>query len=48
MKRIVLPPQNRQIVEEFITILEMKEKFERYETPIPNKVVMFGPPGIFE
>lgn len=45
VKRIVLPPQNRQIVEEFITILGMKEKFERHDVPIPNKVVMFGPPG---
>ncbi len=45
VKRIVLPARNRQIVEEFITILGMKEKFERYDVPIPNKVVMFGPPG---
>ncbi|MCR2807505.1 AAA family ATPase [Paenibacillus soyae] len=45
VKRIVLPPRNRQIVEEFITILGMKEKFEQHEVPIPNKVVMFGPPG---
>lgn len=45
VKRIVLPPRNRQIVEEFITILGMKEKFERFDVPIPNKVVMFGPPG---
>jgi SpoVK/Ycf46/Vps4 family AAA+-type ATPase len=45
VKRIILPPQNRQIVEEFITILGMKEKFERHDVPIPNKVVMFGPPG---
>lgn len=45
VKRIVLPPRNRQIVEEFITILGMKEKFDQHEVPIPNKVVMFGPPG---
>lgn len=45
VKRIVLHPQNRQIVEEFVTILGMKEKFEEHEVPIPNKVVMFGPPG---
>jgi SpoVK/Ycf46/Vps4 family AAA+-type ATPase len=45
VKRIVLPMRNRQIVEEFITILGMKEKFERYDVPIPNKVVMYGPPG---
>lgn len=45
VKRIVLPPVNRQIVEEFITILGMKDKFEQYDVPIPNKVVMFGPPG---
>lgn len=45
VKRIVLAPINRQIVEEFITILGMKEKFEHYDVPIPNKIVMFGPPG---
>lgn len=45
VKRIVLHPQNRQIVEEFVTILGMKEKFEEHDVPIPNKVVMFGPPG---
>lgn len=45
VKRIVLPAQNRQIVEEFITILGIKEKFEQHDVPIPNKVVMFGPPG---
>ncbi|WP_372631929.1 AAA family ATPase [Cohnella sp.] len=45
VKRMVLPPVNRQIVEEFITILGMKDKFEQYDVPIPNKVVMFGPPG---
>ncbi|WP_028611399.1 AAA family ATPase [Paenibacillus harenae] len=45
VKRIVLPSRNRQIVEEFITILGMKEKFEHYDVPIPNKVVMYGPPG---
>lgn len=44
-KRIVLAPANRQIVEEFIAILGMKEKFEQYDVPIPNKIVMFGPPG---
>lgn len=45
VKRIVLPPLNRQIVEEFITIVGMKETFERHEVPVPNKVVMYGPPG---
>lgn len=45
VKRIVLPPKNRQIVEEFIAILGMKEKFRHYDVPVPNKVVMFGPPG---
>ncbi|MDF2646601.1 MAG: ATPase [Paenibacillus sp.] len=45
VKRIVLHPKNRQIVEEFITILGMKDKFEAHDVPIPNKVVMFGPPG---
>ncbi|MDF2720614.1 MAG: ATPase [Paenibacillus sp.] len=45
VRRIVLPPTNRSIVEEFITILGMKERFEQYDVPIPNKVVMFGPPG---
>lgn len=45
VKRIVLPAENRQIVEEFITILGMKERFDHYDVPIPNKIVMFGPPG---
>ncbi|WP_281888838.1 AAA family ATPase [Paenibacillus sp. YYML68] len=45
VRRIVLPPDNRQIIEEFITILSMKEKFEQYDVPIPNKMLMFGPPG---
>lgn len=45
VKRIVLPAINRQIVEEFITILGMKERFEQHDVPIPNKIVMFGPPG---
>lgn len=45
VKRIVLPPRNCKIVEEFIAILGMKEKFDRHDVPIPNKVVMFGPPG---
>ncbi|MBB3111385.1 SpoVK/Ycf46/Vps4 family AAA+-type ATPase [Paenibacillus phyllosphaerae] len=45
VKRIVLHPHNRQIIEEFLTILGMKEKFAAHDVPIPNKVVMFGPPG---
>ncbi|MDQ0116520.1 AAA family ATPase [Paenibacillus harenae] len=45
VKRIVLPPMNRQIVEEFLVILGMKERFIQYDVPIPNKVVMYGPPG---
>lgn len=45
VKRIVLPDRNRQIVEEFITILGMKERFKEHDVPIPNKIVMFGPPG---
>lgn len=45
VRRIVFAPVNRQIVEEFITIIGMKEKFEHYEVPVPNKIVMFGPPG---
>ncbi|GBF74932.1 hypothetical protein PA598K_03305 [Paenibacillus sp. 598K] len=45
VRRIVLPPDNRRIVDEFLTILAMKEKFEAYDVPIPNKLVMFGPPG---
>lgn len=45
VKHIVLHQINRQIVEEFINILGMKEKFEEHDVPIPNKVVMFGPPG---
>lgn len=44
-KRIVLQEPNRQVVEEFITILAMREQFEKHEVPVPNKVVMFGPPG---
>ncbi|MBW5446376.1 AAA family ATPase [Cohnella sp. CFH 77786] len=44
-RKIVLPQANRQIVEEFIAILGMKEKFEEHDVPIPNKVVMYGPPG---
>ncbi|SDD68522.1 ATPase family associated with various cellular activities (AAA) [Paenibacillus sp. UNCCL117] len=45
VKRIVLQPGNRQILEEFIAILGMKEKFAEHDVPIPNKIVMFGPPG---
>jgi SpoVK/Ycf46/Vps4 family AAA+-type ATPase len=45
VRHIVLHSINKQIVEEFITILDMKEKFEEHDVPIPNKVVMFGPPG---
>ncbi|WP_028560555.1 AAA family ATPase [Paenibacillus pinihumi] len=45
VKRIVLHPANKRIVEEFILALGMKEKFEHYDVPVPNKVVMFGPPG---
>lgn len=45
VRRIVLPPKNQQVVEEFLTIMGMKERFEQYEVPIPNKMVMYGPPG---
>lgn len=45
VKRIVFSPVNRQIVEEFISIIGLKERFEQYDVPIPNKIVMFGPPG---
>ncbi|WP_240417053.1 AAA family ATPase [Paenibacillus periandrae] len=45
VRHIVLHPSNKQIVEEFIKIIHMKEKFEEHDVPIPNKVVMFGPPG---
>ncbi|WP_375295572.1 AAA family ATPase [Paenibacillus doosanensis] len=45
VKRIVLPPAHRQIIEEFITIFGMKDTFEQYDVPIPNKMILFGPPG---
>lgn len=45
VKRIVLHPANRQIVDEFIAILDRKDDFLAHDVPIPNKVVMFGPPG---
>lgn len=45
VKRIVFSSVNRQIVEEFISIIGLKERFEQYDVPIPNKIVMFGPPG---
>ncbi|MDQ0885735.1 AAA+ superfamily predicted ATPase [Paenibacillus sp. V4I9] len=45
IKHIVLQENNQQIVEEFITIQNMKQKFEEAEVSIPNKIVMFGPPG---
>jgi len=34
VKRIVLPSNNQQIVEEFIAIQAMKEEFEQYDVPI--------------
>lgn len=45
VKRIVFHPENRRIIEEFLTILEMKDKFAEHDVPIPNKIVMYGPPG---
>ncbi|WP_139993905.1 AAA family ATPase [Paenibacillus paridis] len=45
VKRIVFQPENRRIIEEFLTILEMKDKFAEHDVPIPNKIVMYGPPG---
>jgi hypothetical protein len=36
VKHIVLHPINQQIVEEFITILNMKEKFEEHDVSIPK------------
>ncbi|THF79453.1 AAA family ATPase [Cohnella fermenti] len=45
VKRLVLSPLNRKIVEEFIAILGMREKFEKYEVSCPNKLLMYGPPG---
>lgn len=45
VKRIVLHPRNKQIVDEFVTIVSMKDEFEKHDVPVPNKVVMFGPPG---
>jgi len=45
VKRIVLPSHNQQIVEEFIAIQAMKEEFEQYDVPMPNKILMVGAPG---
>ncbi|TXK74691.1 AAA family ATPase [Paenibacillus sp. N3.4] len=45
IKHIVLQENNRLIVEEFITIQNMREKFEEADVSVPNKIVMFGPPG---
>ncbi|MDO3409479.1 ATP-binding protein [Saccharibacillus sp. CPCC 101409] len=45
VRHLVLPGQNRRIVEEFMTILEMREEFDSHGVPIPNKIVMYGPPG---
>ncbi|MEK8128215.1 ATP-binding protein [Paenibacillus filicis] len=45
VKRIVLQPDNRQMIEEFVTILGMKDRFAEHDVPVPNKIVMFGPPG---
>ncbi|WP_270169467.1 AAA family ATPase [Paenibacillus sp. SYP-B4298] len=45
VKRIVLTPDNRRIVEEFMTIMGMKAQFEEHDVPIPNKLVLYGPPG---
>lgn len=45
VRHIVLPAQNSKIIEEFIQILGMKEKFEQHDVPCPNKILMFGPPG---
>ncbi len=45
VKRIVFQPENRRIIEEFLTILEIKDKFAEHDVPIPNKIVMYGPPG---
>ncbi|QHT61080.1 AAA family ATPase [Paenibacillus lycopersici] len=44
-KRIVMHARNRQIIGEFITILELREQFDRFDVQVPNKAVMFGPPG---
>jgi len=45
VKRIVLPSNNQQIVEEFIAIQAMKEEFEQHDVPMPNKILMVGAPG---
>lgn len=45
VRRIVLHPTNRQVVDEFIIILDKRDDFIAHDVPIPNKVVMFGPPG---
>lgn len=45
VRRIILNGVNRTIVDEFITIQCMKERFEAEDVPMPSKMVMFGPPG---
>ncbi|MCF7753621.1 ATP-binding protein [Paenibacillus xylanexedens] len=44
-QHIVFSAENERIIDEFITILDMKEKFREHDVSIPNKMVMFGPPG---
>lgn len=44
-KRLVLNDMNKQVVDELIEIIKLKEEFEQHEVPLPNKVVMYGPPG---
>ncbi|WP_445667520.1 AAA family ATPase [Paenibacillus sp. FSL H3-0321] len=45
VRRIILNGVNRTIVDEFITIQGMKERFEAEDVPMSSKMVMFGPPG---
>lgn len=44
-KRLVLSDFNQSIVNELICIFERVEEFIDQEVPMPNKLLMFGPPG---
>lgn len=44
-RNIVFSPENKIIMDEFLTILGMKERFAEHDVPVPNKLMMFGPPG---
>nr|WP_152403453.1 ATP-binding protein [Paenibacillus cellulositrophicus] len=44
-KHIVFSKDNRLMIEEFIRIRDMKDKFAEHDVPMSNKLMMFGPPG---